>query len=477
MNDQPSPDGAAPRHILLIGQDEPTSVTDRVLRAAGAKVTHLRDPNDRAIRKALTDDVDAVVVISNDDHVSLRTALVIENLRPGIPLVVTVFGRIVASQLQRAVRNVRVMSIAEMGVPSLAGPCFDDSLLSVTHRPGGAFAGVKEGDQGPELVPIERHVPRRGERLATNIGSLVHPFEASMRILLAGLVGFLLILVLDTAVLAIALREPLVEAFYSATKTIVTVGPNPLIDDAESWLKVFSAVAMLLALAFTAIFTAGVVDRLIDRRLTTLVGKRVVPRRDHVVVVGLGQVGLRLCLLLRDLGVPVVAVEVNPDNHHVNRAKEYGIPVVLGRGGSRFLLRRLCLPRARALAAVTSDEVENISIVVAALGMREDLRTVLRAGRGDVVNETRSLFAIGVVRDTYRIGGTLLAAAALGSDATGAFLADRTVHLVLPDGRIEAAESDVREVIADETQSPRFPADPGASASGPKPADPSTTPS
>jgi voltage-gated potassium channel Kch len=347
------------------------------------------------------------------------------------------------------VQNVRVMSVAEIGVPSLAGPCFDESLLSVTRRPDG-FAGVRAGEDGPELVAIEPHVARRRERLATNLGSLLHPFEASMRILLAGLVGFLLILILDTAVLAIALNEKLVEAFYSATKTIVTVGPNPLIDDADPWLKVFSAVAMLLALAFTAIFTAGVVDRLIDRRLTTIVGERAVPRRDHVVVVGLGQVGLRLCLLLQELGIAVLAVEVDPDNHHVNRAKEYGIPVVLGRGGSRFLLKRLCLPRARALAAVTSDEVENISIVVAALGMHEDLRTLLRAGRGEVVNETRSLFAIGVVRDTYRISGTLLAAVALGSEATGAFLHDRTVHLILPDGRIEAAESDVRAVHEEE---------------------------
>ena len=66
-----------------------------------------------------------MVVISKDDHVSLRIALVIENLRPGHPARRDVFGRIVASQLQRAVQNVRVMSIAEIGVPSLAGPCFD----------------------------------------------------------------------------------------------------------------------------------------------------------------------------------------------------------------------------------------------------------------------------------------------------------------------------------------------------------------
>ncbi|MGI9082385.1 MAG: NAD-binding protein, partial [Thermoleophilaceae bacterium] len=140
---------------------------------------------------------------------------------------------------------------------------------------------------------------------------------------------------------------------------------------------------------------------------------------------------------------PVLAVEVNPDSYQVNRAKDYGIPVVIGRGGSRFLLRRLCLGRARALAAVTSNEVENISIVVAALGMRDDLRTLLRAGRGEVVNETRSLFAIGVVRDVYRIGGTMLAAAALGSDVEEAFLHEQTVYLIHPDGRIEPFAADI----------------------------------
>ncbi len=419
-----------------------TEVTERALNTAGAKVTYLRDPHDRAIRRALDAEVDAVVVISNDDHVSLRLALVVENVRPGVPLVVTVFGGIVASQLRRAVRNVRVLSMADMVVPSLAGPCFDDRLLSVSRRDGG-FAGVQAGPDGPELVPLEPYAPSRAQWLLTKLGSIVNPFELSARILMGGLLGLLFILLLDTVVLAIALDEPLVAAFYSATKTIVTVGPNPLIDEGPSWLKVFSALSMLAALGFAAIFTAGVVNRLIDTRLTAIVGRRAIPRRDHVVVVGLGQVGLRLSLLLRELGVPVLAVERDPENNHVNRAKEYGIPIVLGRGGSRFLLRRLCLGRARALAAVTSDEVENISVVVAALGMREDLRTLLRAGRGDVVNETSSLFKIGVVRDVYRIGGTLLAAAALGSPATEAFLSEETVYLIGPDGRIEPFDSDV----------------------------------
>jgi hypothetical protein len=277
----------------------------------------------------------------------------------------------------------------------------------------------------------------------TNLGSILNPFELSARILMAGLLGFLFILLLETSVLAATLDQPVVDAFYSATKTIVTVGPNPLVDDGPTWLKVFSALAMLAALGFTALFTAGVVARLRDMRLTAIVGRRVLPRRDHVVVVGLGQVGLRLSLLLRELGVPVLVVEGDPESLYIKRAKDYGIPIVLGRGGSRFVLRRLRLGRARALAAVTSDEVENISIAVAAHGMRDDLRTLLRAGRGDVINETSSLFKIGLVRDVYRIGGTLLAAAALGSPVTEAFLHEKTVYLIGPDGRIEPFDSDV----------------------------------
>jgi hypothetical protein len=253
------------RSILVIGYDEMTEVTERALNTAGAKVTYLRDPHDRAIRRALDGEVDAVVVISNDDHVSLRLALVVENVRPGVPLVVTVFGGIVASQLQRAVRNVRVMSMSDMVVLSLAGPCLDDRLLSVSRRDGG-FAGVQAGPDGPQLVPIEPYVPSRGQWLLTNLASILNPFELSARILMAGLLGLPFILLLETAVVATALDEPIIDALYLATKTIVTVGPNPLIDDGPRWLKVFSALAMLAALGFTALFTAGVVNRLLADR-------------------------------------------------------------------------------------------------------------------------------------------------------------------------------------------------------------------
>ena len=123
------------------------------------------------------------------------------------------------------------------------------------------------------------------------------------------------------------------DAFDDAAKTLVTVDPNDKVAGGRAWFKTFSAVLMLVALVFEAFFTAGIVNRLINRRLTGLVGRRAVPRRDHVVVVGMGQVGLRLALLLRDGGVAVVAVDDREEGENVGKAREAGLPVVIGRGG------------------------------------------------------------------------------------------------------------------------------------------------
>lgn len=65
--------------------------------------------------------------------------------------------------------------------------------------------------------------------------------------------------------------------------------------------------------------------------------------------------------------------------------------------------------------------------------------------RPAVSNETQSLFKLGTVRDVNRIGGAFLAAAALGSQATEAFLEDETVYLTMPDGEIEAFHEEQEE--------------------------------
>ena len=58
---------------------------------------------------------------------------------------------------------------------------------------------------------------------------------------------------------------------------------------------------MLLGIGFTGALVAGLVEWIVSPRTAALVGPRSVPWREHVVLSGLGQVGLRVGQLLREL--------------------------------------------------------------------------------------------------------------------------------------------------------------------------------
>jgi voltage-gated potassium channel Kch len=427
------------RSVLLIGDGALPRSVELALARAGASVRWMRRPNDREIASVLTGDFDVTLVVSRDDIEVLRIALVVEHARPGRRLIVTVFNRTVAGQLRKAVPKCQVTSMADAVATTLAGPCIAEGLESLAQLPDG-LVGVREAGDGIEVVPLRVHRRGRVVRALHGIRGAFRPFDLSARFLVAGLTGFFIILALDSVATALALHQAPVQAFYDATKSLVAVASNPAVDHAGPGSKLFASVLMLASVGFVAILTAGIINRLLDRRLTGIIGRRAIPRSDHVVVVGLGQVGLRLCLLLRSLGIGVVAVERDPAAPGVELARNYKIPVVLGSGAERSLLGRLSLDRARALAAITSDDGENIAITVAALAVREDLRVVLRAGDGDVTTEIRSLFNIGVVRDVHRIAGDLLAAAALGIETAGAAARDGETWLVMTDGSTRHVE-------------------------------------
>ena len=350
------------------------------LRADGIEPIVLRDPNDKAIQRALEKPVERVAVVARDDIVALRLALVVEHFRPGIELVVTVFDRTIAGELQRSVPRCRVVSLADIVAPSLAEPC------------------------------IEAAAPKRvGLDLLGQLGGILNPTYAGARILFIGLCGLLSVFLLDAILLVAVLKLAPIDAIYGAARTLTTVAAEPEVSSGPDWLKLFSALTMLLTIAFAAMFTAGLVQRLIDPRLATIIGRRSIPMHGHVIVIGLGQVGLRLCSLLRDSGIAAVAVEVDGDAPNVRLARGYEIPVVIGHGEDREILRRVHVDRARALAAVTSNDLINVEVAVAARAARDSLEIVVRVREGDVADETQTLVGLGHMRDIYEIAGVSLA--------------------------------------------------------------------
>jgi Trk K+ transport system NAD-binding subunit len=422
--------------ILLIGAGDLADEVRQALDALDADVVRLVRPTEREVEEVFErGPVARTVVVARDDAFALRMALMVRHVSADVELIVTLFDPTTAEQLTSQIERCTITSMADIVAPALAGPCLDETLGAVRIEDGAPVGLRTDGDTVHETTV---DVPSR-RRVRALLRAVLTPYDKSAGLMFFGAIGLGIVLFVETAGGVIVLGQSVVDSFYGSTKTLVTVDPNDKVSGGPGWFKVFISLTMLLALVFEAFFTAGLVNRLIGRRLTGLIGRRAVPRRDHVVVVGIGQVGLRLCFLLQRCGIGVVAVDDREEGENVGIAREAGVPVVIGRGADPSLLRRLSLEQACALAAVTDDDLENVSIAMAALAVRPDLRVVLRVGDGRLANETRSLFRIGIVRDVHRIAAALIAAKATGSSASHVICRENEAHLVHEDGRVEEA--------------------------------------
>jgi len=428
------------RAVLLIGQGDLADETEHALEADGADVTRLTGEDEQEVRDAIERGApDTVTIVARSDAIVLRLALLARSVDEEVQLLLTIFDPTMADHVSRQIENAHVTSLADIVAPSLAGPCIDERYTAVELDRDPPAALIDDGDDVRE-EPLE---VEHGSRLGRLARAVVTPFDRSGALLLYGAVGLLLVLLVEIVMTMIVVDAKPVDAIYKSAKALVTVGPDDAVEKGPAWFKLFIAATVLIAFVFAAAFTAGLVNRVIDRRLTGVLGARSVPRRNHVVVVGLGQVGLRLCLVLRRCGVPVVAVELSDDGESVGLARKMDLPVVIGRGADPSLLERLSLEHARAVAAVTAEDLENIQIAMAAQSVHPDVRVVLRVGDGQVANESRSLLSLGIVRDVHRIAGALLAAMATSGDAESVVCLGDHAHVRFADGRLERAEIDV----------------------------------
>jgi hypothetical protein len=384
------------------------------LQTRGRDVVHLVAPGDEELRAVMLEQPAGVAVLVQGDLAALRYALATAHIAPAVRLVVGIFDHTVSDQLVRLLPHCEVTSPGDLTAPALVGACLGRDTIAIHRTADGAVALREvEGDLG--LVPWRLGTRARWRARLGRLASQFRPHDSGTRILLAGLAGILTVLVSDWVWLVTDLGHPPAEAFHEAARVVTTVGPATTGQGHETYV-VMSALAMLATLMFAAMFTAGLVDRLLGPRLVGMVGPRTLPHAGHVIVVGLGQVGLRLCQELIRLGIPVIGVERNPSAPHLRIARTLGIPVVVGHGEDRAVLERLRLRRAMALAAVGS----NIAVAVAAHGVASGTHVVLRAGEHEAIAETRSLLPLGVTRDVTNLSAAYVVARLIGVAATAA---------------------------------------------------------
>ena len=411
--------------IVVIGEGALAGRACRQLTSEGHTVNHLRGAGDKELAVALGEAVTAVAVLLHEDTAAIRYVLAVEHLRPGTRIYVALFDRTAADQLRAVVPEVTIISPADAALPTLLGSVMGADVVAVgpalPENAGAARTVLRRANGFLQVAGFD--VPQEIRRAGV-IGRLQGQFRAhdgNSAILLTGLIGMASIIVIDTAMLMAFKHLGFLTSAMEAVAVLSTVGPAPDADE-YPWYQVFAIVAMLSAIIFLAVFTAGMVEHLLSGRYVGLFGRRVMPRSGHVVVVGLGQVGFRLCQELRALGVAVIALERSEHCRNLQLARAINIPVYLGDGSMRRTMQKLRVHRSLAVVAVGSDELDNVAVAITARALAAGVPVVIRAGTHDAIEETASLFSIGSVVDVD--GLTVSAVSDWFAGDHPAFLAD-----------------------------------------------------
>lgn len=395
--------------VLIIGAADVGRRVCALLTGAAQPVTHLALPSDAELQEALRAPVSAVAVLLHDDIRALRYSLLVEHARPGVRLFVAIFDRTVRQQIETHVPNCVVLSPASIAVPGMVAAAIAPDSLAIRRRGGSTQRQwVSIGATGhPEPYAVPARLRRRGRRGV--LAGQLHSYDAGSAVLLGGVFGLLAVILADTL---IGLGHgSLLRSLYDATRTTATISAPALADD--PWRLAWATCAALLVMGFTAAFSAGIVQHLLSGRHISLIGRRVLPRSGHVVIIGMGQVGLRLAQELSALGIAVLGVERFPAASGLPLARELGIPVLIGDATARRTLARARLSSALALVAAGSEERDNIAVAVAAAAISDTVPIVLRAGSDDAIDETRSLFRIGPVVDVNGLTAAFVTTALL----------------------------------------------------------------
>ncbi|MBI4261403.1 MAG: NAD-binding protein [Actinobacteria bacterium] len=85
---------------------------------------------------------------------------------------------------------------------------------------------------------------------------------------------------------------------------------------------------------------------------------------EHVLVCGLGRIGVRLAREFRHSGYEVVAIEDDEENSAIGELREEGIAVLVGDATDSTLLRTAGVGKARQLFVVTGDDQTNVAVAL-----------------------------------------------------------------------------------------------------------------
>ena len=457
--------------VVLVDQAAPEYLA--AAEQAGATIVRGAQRNAAVLRQAGVETAHALALTEQDDVGNLHTALAAQELNPGLRIVLRIFNEplrrsigsllndgvalsasaiaaplLVAAALgEEEMRNVEVagrrLTVAASGegggdrfLFALAGETGDGAQTLLPRRLEGNGLVLREADS-PESGGATRASERAAgspaalllDRINTGLTALAALADRRFRLLLAAIA---LLIGLSVGVFSFFGEINPLDALYFTISTITTTGYGDITVLHKSLgIKLYGIALMVVGATCVALLYALVIDALVGARLVRALGGVRRRMKDHVVVCGVGNVGVNVVQELARRAIPVVVVERNEASPNVHAVRRLGIPVVVADASREESLRSAHVDRATSLIAVTDDDVANLEAALNARSIHPELRVVLRLFDHDLAARVDRAFRLSVSRSVSALVAPAFTAAVLGRRVLSLIPVEREVLLVV----------------------------------------------
>jgi Trk K+ transport system NAD-binding subunit len=501
------------REIIVCGDDPLANTIIDELRGAGARIIRINSAAD--LLGAGVHRARAVVCAGPNDAVNLEIALLARRYSPNVRVV----ARIADTMLRDAVAAVSgpgaILNVADLATPSIveaalsrnahqfstAGMEFvvwgsearkdgtlreiygDLAPVAVVHGrnapvPGDvvpcpgrdqkvyagdwtSMIGVKDELEARGFTVPSSTATRSSRSTLKRIMDALRAMRDDVNPFLVPSLAFAMLLTLGSAtVVRFTYQNPRMswlDALYFASETITTVGFGDFSFGLQSpFLRLFGVALMFGGAIVTAILVAFIADLLLSRRFVQTAGRRRARHmRDHIVVIGIGSTGIGVVTDLTAAGYDVVVIEQDESNRFLSTLAELDVPVIFGDSTMRQTLESARVERARAVAVVTQDDMENIRtgiVLLEILGSDTKQPIVLRVQGRALSAAVSQQFGFENVRSVVDLAAPWFIGAAMGLKVLGTFWVGQRSFMVGAMLVAEGSELDGLKMVDMSTQ-------------------------
>jgi voltage-gated potassium channel Kch len=243
---------------------------------------------------------------------------------------------------------------------------------------------------------------------------------------------FLTIFLATMTYVSVNYNTSIVDAFSFSVGTITGVGgEDEILKGAPNIIKIFTAAIALVGAGIVGICYALINDFILGSRLKQFLDAAKVPTRNHYIVCGLGEVGIKVVRQLHAQGYDVVVIEPDDRNRFLHIARSLGVPIILEDASLSATLKTANIYRAAALITVTSNDTTNLEIALTAKALSPQLATIVRSQDSQFAHLVQEVFKFESVLSPTELATHSFVAAALGGRILGNGITDDLLWVAL----------------------------------------------